>query len=97
MIPIQFYLAGHGAMEGADAADKGIIPMKSGWDPHVAFGTLMLLVALLILLQRSPPVLLADCSDGAGLLSSWSSSSSCPTSTTPRRPGGSPHFMASTP
>ncbi len=50
MIPVQFYLAGHGAMEGAHAADKAIAPMKTGWDPHMAFGTLMLLVSLLILL-----------------------------------------------
>ncbi|HZT96461.1 MAG TPA: DUF6220 domain-containing protein [Chloroflexota bacterium] len=50
MVPIQFYLAGHGAMEGAHAADKKITPMKTGWDPHIAFGTIMVLVALLVLL-----------------------------------------------
>lgn len=50
MIPIQFYLAGHGAMEGAHAADKKIVVMSSAWDPHAFFGTLMLLVSLLILL-----------------------------------------------
>jgi Family of unknown function (DUF6220) len=50
MIPIQFYLAGHGAMEGAHAADKGIGVMKTAWDPHSAFGSLMALVSLLILL-----------------------------------------------
>jgi hypothetical protein len=58
MIPIQFYLAGHGAMEGANVAthvgDKGIhitrTIMSTAWDPHSAFGTLMLLVSLLILL-----------------------------------------------
>src|SRR5207248_4631729 len=49
MIPIQFYLAGHGAMEGAHAADKGIGVMKTAWDPHSAFGSLMALVSLLIL------------------------------------------------
>jgi hypothetical protein len=54
MIPIQFYLAGHGAMEGANVAthvgDKGIhirrTIMSTAWDPHSAFGTLMLLVSL---------------------------------------------------
>jgi hypothetical protein len=50
LIPIQFYLAGHGAMEGAHAADKNILPMTSAWDPHTALGTIMLLVSLLILL-----------------------------------------------
>ena len=50
MIPIQFYLAGHGAMEGAHAADKGIAVMKTAWDPHAGFGTLMLLVSLVIVL-----------------------------------------------
>lgn|GEM_PF-3715602 len=54
MIPIQFYLAGHGAMEGAHAADKGIRPMKTGWDPHASFGTIMLLVSLLVLLAALP-------------------------------------------
>ncbi len=49
-IPVQFYLAGHGAMEGAHAADKSIAVMKNAWDPHTALGTLMLLVSLLILL-----------------------------------------------
>jgi hypothetical protein len=50
MIPIQFYLAGHGAMEGAHAGDNSIVGMKSAWDPHIAFGTLMVLVSLLTLL-----------------------------------------------
>jgi Family of unknown function (DUF6220) len=58
MIPIQFYLAGHGAMEGSNVAthvgDKGIhisrTIMSTAWDPHAIFGTLMLLVSLLILL-----------------------------------------------
>ncbi|MGI8825818.1 MAG: DUF6220 domain-containing protein [Chloroflexota bacterium] len=50
LIPIQFYLAGHGAMEGAHAADKSIAVMKTAWDPHAAFGTLMLLISLLALL-----------------------------------------------
>lgn len=49
MIPIQFYLAGHGAMEGAHAADKSIPVMNTAWDPHVGFGSLMLLVSLLAL------------------------------------------------
>ncbi|MGI8825244.1 MAG: DUF6220 domain-containing protein [Chloroflexota bacterium] len=49
-IPVQFYLAGHGAMEGAHAADKSIAVMKTAWDPHSAIGTLMLLVSILILL-----------------------------------------------
>lgn len=69
MIPIQFYLAGHGAMEGAHAADNSIVPMKSGWDPHAVFGTLMLLVSLLILLAAlaaRPPRRLVGMS--AGLL-----------------------------
>lgn len=49
-IPVEFYLAGHGAMEGAHAADKSVAVMKTAWDPHISFGTLMLLVSLLILL-----------------------------------------------
>lgn len=49
-IPVQFYLAGHGAMEGAHAADKSITVMKTAWDPHTSLGTLMLLLSLLILL-----------------------------------------------
>jgi len=56
-IPIQFYLAGHGAMEGAysaycaDKTNKCTTPlMITAWDPHVIVGTLMLLVSLLILL-----------------------------------------------
>ncbi len=49
-IPVEFYLAGHGAMEGAHAADKSVTIMKTAWDPHTGLGTLMLLVSLLILL-----------------------------------------------
>ncbi|HEV3311546.1 MAG TPA: DUF6220 domain-containing protein [Chloroflexota bacterium] len=71
MIPIQFYLAGHGAMEGAHAADKAILPMKTAWDPHVAFGTLMLLVSLLVLLTAlaaRPPARLLGMSAGLFVL-----------------------------
>lgn len=50
MIPIQFYLAGHGAMEGAHSADHPKSVMTTAWDPHANFGTIMGLVALLILL-----------------------------------------------
>ena len=49
-LPMQFYLAGHAAMEGAHAADKRILVMKTAWDPHAGFRTLMLLASLLILL-----------------------------------------------
>jgi uncharacterized membrane protein YphA (DoxX/SURF4 family) len=49
-IPIQFYLAGHGAMEGAHAADKSLPPMSTAWDPHAALGTFMGLATILILL-----------------------------------------------
>ncbi|HZU11605.1 MAG TPA: DUF6220 domain-containing protein [Chloroflexota bacterium] len=49
-IPVQFYLAGHGAMEGAHAADKSIKVMPMAWDPHAALGTLMGLLAILIVL-----------------------------------------------
>jgi hypothetical protein len=50
LIPVQFYLAGHGAMEGAHAADKNVPVMSTAWDPHVAIGTIMSLIAVLILL-----------------------------------------------
>jgi cytochrome b561 len=50
MIPIQFYLAGHGAMEAAYSVEKPAPLMKTAWDPHVAFGTIMALIAILILL-----------------------------------------------
>jgi hypothetical protein len=56
LIPVQFYLAGHGAMEGAHAADKAsgtppIFPvMTTAWDPHVALGTIMSLIVVLSLL-----------------------------------------------
>jgi hypothetical protein len=50
LIPIQFYLAGHGAMEGAHAASKSIVGMKTAWDPHSALGDIMLLLSLLCLL-----------------------------------------------
>ncbi len=49
-IPVEFYLAGHGAMEQAHAADKSATIMKTAWDPHIGLGMLMLLVSLLILL-----------------------------------------------
>jgi hypothetical protein len=50
LIPVQFYLAGHGAMEGAHSADHPKSVMTTAWDPHVAVGTIMLLVSLLIML-----------------------------------------------
>jgi Family of unknown function (DUF6220) len=50
LLPIQFYLAGHGAMEGAHAADKNIHVMSTAWDPHSALGTIMGLLAILILI-----------------------------------------------
>lgn len=50
MIPVEFYLAGHGAMDGAHAAHKAVVGMKTAWDPHSFFGTLMLLLSLLTLL-----------------------------------------------
>jgi hypothetical protein len=57
LIPVQFYLAGHGAMEGAHAADKAsesppvfIHVMPTAWDPHVAVGTIMALIVLLSLI-----------------------------------------------
>jgi Family of unknown function (DUF6220) len=55
LVPIQFYLAGHGAMEGAYSSDKAtagkpIVVMTGAWDPHVILGTLMLLISLLTLL-----------------------------------------------
>jgi|SRR5579884_836997 len=49
-IPVQFYLAGQGAMAGAHAADNGTKVASSTWDPHAMLGTLMGLLAILILL-----------------------------------------------
>src|SRR5437588_5052236 len=40
-------------MEGAhvaDNVDKKIVPMATAWDPHVLLGTLLALIAILILL-----------------------------------------------
>ena len=50
-IPVEFYLAGHGAMEGAHAAHKAVVGMKTAWDPHTFLGILMLLLSLLTLLM----------------------------------------------
>jgi len=57
LIPIQFYLAGHGAMEGAysancaDPSNNCKAPlMTTAWDPHVLVGSLMALIAILILI-----------------------------------------------
>jgi hypothetical protein len=56
LIPIQFYLAGHGAMEGGHSTDQAsktppvLTVMPNAWDPHMAVGTIMSLIALLILI-----------------------------------------------
>jgi hypothetical protein len=56
LVPVQFYLAGHGAMEGAHAADKAsdtppvFSVMPTAWDPHIAVGTIMALIVLLSLI-----------------------------------------------
>jgi len=56
LIPVQFYLAGHGAMEGGHSADKAsgkppvLTVMSNAWDPHIAVGTIMALLAILIVL-----------------------------------------------
>jgi hypothetical protein len=46
MIPIQFYLAGHGAFEFHTHSLTG---REDAWGPHAAFGTIMALVTLLAL------------------------------------------------
>jgi|SRR5579875_3640679 len=50
-IPVQFYLAGHGAMEGAHAADDGTRVMSTAWDPHALLGTGLALLSILIVLM----------------------------------------------
>jgi hypothetical protein len=56
LIPIQFYLAGHGAMEGAYSAGKAgdkhrvLTVMSGAWDPHRGLGDVMSLLAILILI-----------------------------------------------
>jgi hypothetical protein len=50
LIPVQFYLAGHGAFEGAHGSDKKVVPMTTAWDPHLALGDLLVLISLIILL-----------------------------------------------
>jgi hypothetical protein len=56
LVPVQFYLAGHGAMEGAHSADKAsetspvLVVDPTAWDPHVALGSLMALIVVLSLI-----------------------------------------------
>jgi Family of unknown function (DUF6220) len=44
LIPIQFYLAGHGAFDFHNATAAG---RDSGWDPHRALGDIMVLISLI--------------------------------------------------
>lgn len=46
MIPVQFYLAGHGAFEFHNASSTG---REDAWAAHAAFGSIMALVTLLAL------------------------------------------------
>jgi hypothetical protein len=55
LIPIQFHGAGHGAMEGANAANnatpgKGFVVMTDAWAWHFLVGNLLALVSILILI-----------------------------------------------
>jgi hypothetical protein len=47
LIPVQFYLAGHGAFEFHNSTASG---RDASWDPHRALGNLLLLISLLQLL-----------------------------------------------
>src|SRR5947209_835197 len=47
LVPIQFYLAGHGAFEFHNSTDSG---RDAGWDPHRTLGDILLLISLLQLL-----------------------------------------------
>lgn len=51
LIPVQFYLAGHGAFEFHNASAAG---RDSGWDPHRTLGDILLLLSLLQLLLAIP-------------------------------------------